>query len=155
MKLNKDGTATLTLDGKEVVLQSPSWNQLKDRKSAFETLVENANQITKPLVEKASPEALRVWEKLTARTDEAQTEGSVEYLALSPEDQEMVISIANAVKEQGAVAQELVMGWWVDTINAVSGVEVEAGDLPAYLANTNKIESYLKHVQTVPFLSGP
>ena len=155
MKLNKDGTATLMLDGKEVVLQSPSWNQLKDRKSAFETLVENANQITKPLVEKASPEVLRVWEKLTSRTDEAQTEGSVEYLALSTEDQEMVISIANTVKEQGAVAQELVMGWWVDTINAVSGVEVEAGDLPAYLANTNKIESYLKHVQTVPFLSGP
>lgn len=160
MKLNKDGTATLLVQGAEVSLPVPTWGQTKERKEAFEKIAESLTLIFTTVLETLSPDEKRIYDRIlrergTRKTNEAGLTSDDEYNALPEDGQERVMALLKSIESQVETGQELAAQWWAETLKALAGVEIEPNDLPAALASTNTISDYLRHVQTVPFQSGP
>lgn len=160
MKLNKDGTATLLVKGAEVSLPVPTWGQVKERKEASEKLVESLTLIFTTVLDTLTDQEKGIYDRIlkergTRKVDAEGRTADDEYNELPEDGQERVMSLLKSIEIQTNTGQELSAQWWADTIKILAETEVEPTDLPAGLTNTNSITAYLRHVQTVPFQSGP
>jgi len=162
MRLNKDGTATLLVKGAEVSLPVPTWGQVKGRKEAFEKMIESLALIFTTVLDTMTEDEKRIYDRIlqekSRRTAASTKEGLTadeEYNLLPEDGQERVLSLFKAVQNQINTGKELAAHWWVDTVKLLTEVEVASDDLPSSLASTDSVSTYLNHVQTVPFQSGP
>lgn len=156
MELNKDGTATLTVNRKTLTLENPSRGNLKRLKKklteisttlsshysdGYDALSDGAKGLV-DLSRKADEVSEDVLQKIEDATSEEDTEEFMKFVAY--------------VAELPAMIADSITEWWVDAINSlnVEGVTVEEDDIPSALTNQEAIADWVRHVETNPFLSG-
>jgi hypothetical protein len=157
MKLNKDGTATLQVGETTLTLPNPTWGQLKKLKARADQISEtiaSAQASIMDLLNEKQREVLQLGFRVRQATSKEQTEYLSKLNALDDNDGAAITAAAERIKTLPDTAAELAVGWWVETINALTDSGVQGDDLPGYLSTGNSIQEYLIHVETVPFDSG-
>jgi uncharacterized protein YkwD len=153
MKLNKDGTAELTVAGSHIHLPNPTWGQLKKMKTRAQEINEQLATIGESIGEKLTEEQRKGYQATVTgiRSGETTTQAVEALQDLEQEDLDAITEAINQLRTISETSQELSALWWQTTIKELADTDVKSEDLPASLPFQATIENYLGHVQSVPF----
>lgn len=152
MQLNKDGTATLTIQGQHLHLTTPTWGQLKEMKKRALKIGDDLGEISEGIRKSLTEDQLELYELTVTQIRSGGASEASEFLKNQTEED--TTAITGALERLSAIrdtAQELTAIWWTETIEVLTDTKVSSDDLPGGLANESSIDAYLRHVQSVPF----
>ena len=152
MKLNKDGTATLTVAGNHLHLPTPTWGQLKTLKRKALEMTNQLSEIGDSIRDNLTENQKELFETAVGMIRKGASNEATELL--QNQNEEDLAAVSAAHDKLGSIretSQELTAIWWSETVEALTGEKVDSDDLPGGLANEHSVNDYLAHVQSVPF----